>query len=149
MRVQRMKRSASPAWLMRDARGAAPGQDANSIAGAERLVGLLHDRQVIAGIEEYRHFDAPALVGGLLDVLPDDAAQDRPADGAGDLAVAAAHGAAGEPAQHRAARGADAAVARADAHVAHRLDDAEAHRLLAAHFVALVVTAARVVGAPA
>src|SRR5258706_440215 len=88
MRAQRMQRSARPASLMRDPRRAAPGKDAHAVAGAERLVGFLHDGDVLAGVEQHRHLEPAALVGGFLDVLPDDASHDRAADGARDLAVA-------------------------------------------------------------
>src|SRR5438132_4675833 len=149
MRVQRSARTGRLERLMRDARRAAPGQDAHAIARAEVLVALLHHGDVLARVEQHGHFHAAALVGGFLEVLPDDAAEDRAADGAGDLAAAAAGMAARHPAQHRAARRAHAGLARIDLHLAHRLDHAEAHRLLAAHFVAAVVRGAGVIGAAA
>src|SRR5258708_19597186 len=88
MRAQRMQRSARPASLMRDPRRAAPGKDAHAVAGAERLVGFLHDGDVLAGVEQHRHLQPAALVGGFLDVLPYHPSQDPPAPGAPDLALA-------------------------------------------------------------
>src|SRR5205809_6564297 len=126
--------------LMRDARGAAPGEDAHPVAGLEHLIGRLHHREVAPGIQHHRQFDAGALVHVLLDVVSDDAAQDRAGDGAHDLAAAAAYVAARDHADGRAARRADTRI-RADAYRAYRLHDSEAHRLLTGHLVGLVVAA--------
>src|SRR6476659_5229628 len=128
---------------MRDARGAAPGQDADAIAGAECLVGFLHHREVASRVEQHRHLDARALVGRALDLVAQDAADDGAADGPGHLAAAAAHVAAGHHAKRRAAGAAHARARTAEAHLAHRLDHAEAHRLLAALVVAIVAAARR------
>src|SRR5204862_841674 len=112
MRVQRAARAGRPAKLMRDARRAAPGQNAHAIARAKSFVGFLHHGDVLAGVEVPGDLDALALVGGGLDVLAEDAAEDRAADRARDLAAAAANVAARDAAEHGAARGPDAGLAR-------------------------------------
>src|SRR5688500_1859065 len=148
LRAQRSARSARPArGLMRDPSRVAPGEHAHAIAGAERLVGLLHHRDVLARVEQHGELDTRHLVARALDVVPDDAADDGAANGADDLAVPAPRMAAGDSAQEGAGRAAHAGVARLDAHHAPRLDHAESHRLLAHHLVAAIVAAAAVVRA--
>src|SRR4029453_7694121 len=117
---------------------AASGEDAHAIAGAEGLVGLLHDGDVPARVELHGDLDSRALVARALDLRADDAAQDRPAPAAGVAARDAA--------EHGAGSAAQAGIARLDAHLAHRLHHAEAHSLLAAHLVAPVIGAAAVIG---
>ena len=81
--------------------------------------------------------------------MADDAAENGAADGAGDLAAAAADIAARDAAEDGATGRAGAGIARIDVHLAHGLDDAETHRLLAHHLVAAVVAGTGVVGASA
>src|SRR6185437_12034296 len=147
-RVARLARG--EARSVRDAHAATPAaEDADAVARTEFLRGRLHDRDVAARVEEHRDLVTRALVRGMLDVGADDAAEERAAEGAHDLAASAAHVAAGDPARDRARRGAQARVARADVHRAHGIDDAEAHRPLARHLVAAVIRGAVGIGASA
>src|ERR1700682_1725849 len=153
MRAQRAKRSGRAVFgwtrLVRDACRAASRQDAHAVAAAEILVGFLHHRDVLAGIEQHGQLDAGALVGASLDALADDAAQDRAADGARHLPAAAAYIAARDAAEHRAAGSADARLVRVHAHGADRIDHPETHPLLTARLIAAIVARAVVVSASA
>src|SRR5437868_6104724 len=108
IRAQRSARTARLVRLMRDARGAVAGEHAHAVARLERLVGVLHDGEVLSGIQQHGHFDAGALVRGALHVGADEAAQERACDGADELSAAPAHVASGDHAERRATRGADA-----------------------------------------
>src|SRR5690242_19444896 len=148
MRVQRTARSSRSARaLMGDASRVVAAEDSHPVARLEGLGRLLHHGDVLARVEEHGHLDAGELVGRLLDVVAEDAADQRAADGAADLAVAPAHVAARNAADEGAAGAAHAGVVRLDAHGLHAVDHAEAHPLLAARLHGVVVAGPHVVGA--